>query len=566
MTATRIPANRTRHPSASGLLRVAAASAALLVVTLTSTTGQRAVAALDAFTPGPYATAAATVAVAGTTAAYAGPLCEGWGNPVPGHSGPCTVTPYTTHNFENAWTNSYWNNPAVQETDPNSGVGANCTNYAAYVESTVYGVPAPHPVGLGNATDWAANAPKDGFTVNHTPTVGSVAQWYANDNSPVIGSDGHVAIVEAVGPNDSYIVISQDNWHTDTDYYGWAKILNAPDAPNTEPWPDNFIHFTSGGHGAAATLSYSHPNRLLQSTGNLYWTAAQTVQVVAAQTVQVVAAARTTRGTAAQTVQGTSEAVVYRASKTNQPGQERVLYAEASSPLSPVNFQAITYANVGGSWYGYFVANYPLWHESVIKRVPLTGGAAVVLATSQAVIGTRDLVTDGSSLYWADAGGIRKMAINGGTVQTLASGGAFAYLGLAGSLLYYSSGNNVLYVPASGGASTTVVSAPSAITALYPPSTANGLLWGEANGSVTSLNGDIYYEFQPPAAGVSVSSVSVAGNYVVWADCFPQWCQIKGNHDGIVASVATSGVPVDAQGDGGAWFWADSGGLEKLTL
>ena len=65
----------------------------------------------------------------------------------------------------------------VQETDPNSGVGANCTNYAAYVESTVYGVPAPHPVGLGNATDWAVNAPKDGFTVNHTPTVGSVIQY-----------------------------------------------------------------------------------------------------------------------------------------------------------------------------------------------------------------------------------------------------------------------------------------------------------------------------------------------------------------------------------------------------
>jgi hypothetical protein len=387
--------------------------------------------------------------------------------------------------------------------------------------------------------------------------VGSVAQWYANDNSPVIGTDGHVAVVEAVGPNDSYIVISQDNWHTDTSYYGWAKIWNEPDAPNTEPWPDNFIHFTSGGHGAAATLSYSRPNRLLQSTGNLYWTGAQTTQIVATRTVQ---------GRAAQTVAGSSEAVVYRASKTNQPGQERILYAEASSPLSPVNFQAITYANVGGNWYGYFVANYPLWHESVIKRVPLTGGAAVVLATSPAAIGTRDLVTDGTFLYWADAGGIRKMAINGGTVQTLASGGAFAHLGLAGSWLYYSSGNNILDVPASGGASFTLVSAPSAITALYPPSTTNGLLWGEANGSVTSLDGDIYYEFQAPVAGVSVSSVSVAGSYVVWANCFPGWCQIVGNDDGSVVSVGTSGAPVDAQGDGGAWFWGDPSGLEKFAL
>jgi surface antigen len=541
---------------------------ALLVVTLTGTGCQHAVAApvQDAVTPAPHATFATTATVAtatvSTTAAsptsYAGPLCEGWaGNPGASQPDPCSVTPYTTHNFENNWTNSYWNNPAVEETAPN-GVGANCTNYAAYVESTVYGVPAPKPVGLGNATDWAANAQKDGFTVNHTPTVGSVAQWYANDNSPVIGDIGHVGIVEAVGPNDSYIVISQDNWHTDTSYYGWMKIWNAPDAPNTEPWPDNFIHFRSGGPGAAATLSYSHPNRPLQSTGNLYWTAAQTVQVVAA--------ARTVQGTAAQAVQGTSEAVVYRAAKTNQPGQERVLYEEASSPLSPVNFQAITYANVGGSWYGYFVANYPLQHESVIKRVPLAGGAAVMLAISPAAIGTRDLVTDGSSLYWADAGGIRKMAINGGTVQTLASGGASAHLGLDGSLLYYSSGNDILYVPTSGGASTTVVAAPSAITALYPPSTANGLLWGEANGSVTSLSGDIYFDFQAPAAGVSVTSVSVAGNNIAWADCFPGWCRIHGVDNGSVVSVGTSGTPVDAQGDGGALFWGDPGGLEKFAL
>ncbi len=105
-------------------------------------------------------------------------------------------------------------------------------------------------------------------------------------------------------------------------------------------------------------------------------------------------------------------------------------------PPSPVNFEAITYANVGGTWYGYFVANYPSQNESQIKRVPLTGGAAVVLATSPAAIGNRDLVTDGSSLYWADADGIRKMAVTGGTVQTLVSGQTFAHLGLDGPVLY----------------------------------------------------------------------------------------------------------------------------------
>ena len=131
----------------------------------------------------------------------------------------------------------------------------------AFVESTVYGVPTPSPALPVNATDWASGAQSSGASVDHTPAVGSVAQWYANDNNGVIGSDGHVAIVEQVGPNDSYIVISQDNWHSDTDYYGWAKIWNEPDAPGAEPWPDNFIHFAGpaaggGGGGGGGTVHH----------------------------------------------------------------------------------------------------------------------------------------------------------------------------------------------------------------------------------------------------------------------------------------------------------------------
>jgi surface antigen len=469
--------------------------------------------------------------VAASPAADAGPLCEGFG--------PCSVAPYTTHGYQNNYETSYWGFPAKQDTDPVSHVWANCTNYVAFVESTVYGVPAPKlPI---NATDWATGARADGFTVNQTPTVGSVAQWYANDNKPVIGADGHVAIVEQVGPDDSYIVISQDNWHSDTDYYGWAKIVNAPDTPGAQPWPDNFIHFFNG----PATLSYSQPHRLIQSTGNLYWTANLTVQ-------------------------GRSTAVVYRASKTNEPGQEQILYQESNLPASRADFEAITYANVGGTWYGYFVANYasyPSQNESQIERVPLTGGTAVVLATSPAAIGNRDLVTDGSFLYWADAGGIRKMAITGGPVQTLVSGQSFAHLGLDGSVLYYSSGNSILTIPTSGGASTTVMTAPSAITALYPPSATQGVLWAGADGSVNRYDGgDIYNELQLPAAGVSVTSVSVAGNYILWTDCSAQGCQLDGDDNGGIVSMPISGNPVDVQGDAGAWYWSDSSGLEKFIL
>ena len=466
------------------------------------------------------------------SAATAGPLCDGYS--------ACSLAPYTTHNYQNEMSTLYW---------PGTGSsGVECTNYAAFVESSLYGVATP-TYSLGHATNWAAAARAHGVTVNGTPTVGSVAQWNAND--PDIGSDGHVAVVEEVGPNDSYIVISQDNWSSDTDKYGWAMILAG--TPNQgEPWPDNFIHFSNT--RGTSTLSSTQPDRLIQSTGNLYWTADSSGKVIQGGTVREL-----------------DQADVYRASKENELGHEQILYQEslpASSTARSVDFEAITYANVGGTWYGYFVVNYPLGNESQIKRVPLTGGAAVVLATSPAVIGTRDLVTDGSFLYWADAGGIRRVAIAGGTVQTLVSGGTFAHLGLDGSALYYSSANSILRVPASGGPSTTVVSAASAITAMYPPSSTNGnVYWGETNGSVSLYPGPYGspYQLQAPQAGVIVTSVSVADNYILWGNCTANGCQVDGYDNGNLVSVPTSAPPIDVQGDAGAWYWGDFQ-LEKFTL
>lgn len=499
----------------------------------------------------------------------AGPLCEGFG--------ACSIAPFTTHNFQGAYKTSYWGMPPDQDTAP-SGAWANCTNYVAFVESEIYGVPAPKRALPINAMNWAAGARENGFTVDQTPTVGSVAQW--GPDLPVIGADGHVAIVEAVGPNDSYIVVSQDNWHSDTDYYGWAVI--SADAPGQgEPWPDNFIHFP--GSGLPTTLSYTQPDRLVQSTDNLYWTADGTAYRFQGRHVVTL-----------------SEADVFRSSKDNEPGQETVLYQEslpAASAERSVDFEAITYANVGGTWYGYFVANYPLQNESQVKRVPLTGGGAVVLATSPGFIADRDLVTDGSFLYWADASGVRKMSVAGGTVDTLVTGTTFSRLGLDGALLYYSSGNSILDVPTNAdgltpvvfaanattaihrpfpidrGSPSVVVSGASAITAIYPPSAANvNVYWGEADGSVSVFPGPFgsAYELQAPRAGDTITSLALAGTYIIWGGCMTigfgiATCQVDGYDNGTLVAVPTSAPPVDVQGDAGAWYWGGYD-LEKFTL
>ena len=91
--------------------------------------------------------------------------------------------------------------------------GINCTNYAAFVESQVYGVPTPGVL-MGDAYQWADRAAEAGIPVDDTPTVGSVAVWGAD--APGMGGYGHVAVVESVGPDGSYIDVSQSGMGTRT--------------------------------------------------------------------------------------------------------------------------------------------------------------------------------------------------------------------------------------------------------------------------------------------------------------------------------------------------------------
>lgn len=185
-----------------------------------------------------------TISTAGA-AEYSQTLCAGYSG--------CSVAPYTTHGYD-FMTNGqrpYWYMTPGNE----------CTNYAAYVEQTVYGVPAP-TYSLSNATSWAANARAHGVPVDQTPTVGSVAQW--NDwDSPI----GHVAVVEQVGPNDSYVVVSEQNMSGAPDDYAWVKVPRG--TVNGQPWPDNFIHFA--GTTAPAPAPAPSPAPAPQPAVNPFW-------------------------------------------------------------------------------------------------------------------------------------------------------------------------------------------------------------------------------------------------------------------------------------------------------
>ena len=159
---------------------------------------------------------------AGSARADTSELCAGYT--------ACAVTPYTTHGYEDAADQSWWSMYA----------GVNCTNYAAFVESQVYGVPTPGVL-MGDAYQWADRAAEVGIPVDDTPTVGSVAVWGAD--SPGMGGYGHVAVVESVGRG--YIDVSQSGMGTQADGYDWERIARA--GGSWEPWPTSFIHFAGPG-------------------------------------------------------------------------------------------------------------------------------------------------------------------------------------------------------------------------------------------------------------------------------------------------------------------------------
>jgi CHAP domain len=145
----------------------------------------------------------------------------------------CTAAGFPSHDYDGHAESSYWLMSAGDE----------CTNYAAYVEQTEYGVAAPTYI-LGDGGSWATTASAHGVAVDHTPTIGAVAEW--DDGTAGIGGPGHVGVVEAVGrvgDRITWIDISQQHIDSDADGYDWERIYPHSSPSTWEPWPSNFIHF-----------------------------------------------------------------------------------------------------------------------------------------------------------------------------------------------------------------------------------------------------------------------------------------------------------------------------------
>ena len=210
--------------------------------------------------------------------------------------------------------------------------------------------------------------------------------------------------------------------------------------------------------GSQSVVAISSPSGLVASTGNLYWTSKSFNEF------------------------GSDTSTVWRAGKNNVPGNEIALYQESGDDRF---FGDIVFANPG-AFFGYFVASYqtPGGLKSQIKRVPLTGGAAVVIADTPAPK-ARDLLTDGTKLFWIDAGGIRSVPIGGGPITTLFSDGFVGRISLDGSFVYFGEEFLIMRIPKNGGSFETIARTNGRVSALHVDGTIGWVFWGEKGGRCT---------------------------------------------------------------------------------
>jgi len=272
-------------------------------------------------------------------------------------------------------------------------------------------------------------------------------------------------------------------------------------------------------------------------------------------------------------------ATVWRTSQTSIPGQETVLYWEQGAI-----FGDIVFAKVDGVFFGYFFAEKPPPNFTgiLIKRIPLTGGTATVLANAGGNIDIenshRNLVTDGANLYWQDDQAIRKMPIRGGAIVKLDPvhpNTPTAGIELQnGSLIVYASVENIRYVPTSGTNTTpesrTIAVAANRVTALHAVS--NGTYWGDQGPDSGSLHLRVAgVNTTLPGPGGIVSSISTkgpaAGGSQAWTVCSGDSCRLRlvfpSLNSSLLIGSGAFGVTVTPSGN---VFWGDAAGVHRKVF
>ena len=299
---------------------------------------------------------------------------------------------------------------------------------------------------------------------------------------------------------------------------------------------------------------------LVESTGNLYWTQNSFSQ---------------------DTFRWTGR--VYRAAKTSSPGQEAAIYTEGGTWGS--SFGNITFANLNGIWYGYFLATYRAG-GTYIKRVPLDGstGAVILGGTTSPASASSPLLSDGTYLYFYGAQGMYMQTLDGSAPVLKNAVSGITAFGYDNSYIYFSAGNSVYKSWKPNPYYTyNIATTTSPVTALAVAPDANGnaaYVYYAAGGNISQYSIAKGYSQSFAFAGSAglanpstVSSMSYDGKNLdwIWTDNTNsnQWVTWKLSADislgnGTLTFVGNAGAR-QVQGDATRIFYTDNSAVKRFA-
>jgi len=312
------------------------------------------------------------------------------------------------------------------------------------------------------------------------------------------------------------------------------KLHKKPLGENLEPAPGN--------------VSLHNPSGMILSTGNIYFT-----------------------------TNDESGAHVYRMGQTDNPGQERELYHE---PLGSL-FGDITFAEVGGAFFGYFFAKNG--GDITIKRISLDGSQVATVLTPpindmDILITHHNLVTDGNFLYWQQSTTVKKMSVNGGEIITLdpcEPNTPTAGVYLQGKDLIYASVNDVRYVPTIGSIESpqfrTIATANARVLSIAPAF--NGTYWSDNNGAIQFKHGSSISTIKDNSNALVTSmgtnpTGNDAGVLLVWVECDGVSCALEMDAFtfDLTQPIAINPLDVSLNQAGNVAFWGDDLGVHRLPF